>query len=122
MKKEVNVKTRTRGVTVKITALMPRDTWARVRAEAVRRGTTARYLLTEATEAMLSQWEKESKSNSPTTDGVLGLLARHPEGVPTALIHEAFPHTTKSDILTRLQRAGQIERVGPGKWAMKGLR
>jgi len=59
MKKKV--KTPTRGVTVKITALMPRDTWARVRAEAVRRGTTARELLTEATEHMLEKWEKEEK-------------------------------------------------------------
>lgn len=61
MKQKLTVKTRTRGVTVKITALMPRDTWARVRAEAVRRGTTARALLTEATEHMLEKWEKEEK-------------------------------------------------------------
>jgi hypothetical protein len=59
MQKKVVVKTR--GGTVKITALMPRDTWARVRAEAVRRGTTARALLTEATEHMLATWEKENK-------------------------------------------------------------
>jgi hypothetical protein len=61
MKKTVTAKTRTRGVTVKITALMPRETWARVRAEAVRRGTTARQLLTEAAEHMLATWEKEER-------------------------------------------------------------
>lgn len=61
MKKKVTTeaKTRTRGVTVKITALLPRDLWARVRAEAVRRGTTARALLTEATEHAIERWEKE---------------------------------------------------------------
>jgi hypothetical protein len=61
MKKKVTTKTRTRGVTVKITALMPREIWARVRAAAVRRGTTARALLTEAAEHMLETWEKEER-------------------------------------------------------------
>lgn len=63
VKKKVatEAKTRTRGVTVKITAMLPRDLWARVRTQAVRRGTTARQLLTEATEAMLTKWEKEGQ-------------------------------------------------------------
>ena len=52
---------KTDSVTVKITALMPRDLWARVRAAAVRRGTTARALLTEAAENMLETWEKEER-------------------------------------------------------------
>lgn len=44
--------------TVKITAMLPRDLWARVRAAAVRRGTTARELLTEAVEQMLKKEER----------------------------------------------------------------
>ena len=54
-------KTRTRGVTVKITAMLPRELWARVRAAAVRRSTTARALLTEGMERMLTEWEKEER-------------------------------------------------------------
>jgi hypothetical protein len=62
MKKRVTTeaKTRTRGVTVKITAMLPRELWARVRAQAVRQGTTARALLTTAVERMLREWEREA--------------------------------------------------------------
>jgi hypothetical protein len=43
---------------VKITAMLPRELWARVRAAAVRRGATARELLTEAVEQMLKKEEQ----------------------------------------------------------------
>lgn len=54
-------KTRTRGVTVKITAMLDRELWARVKAEAVRHGVSAREVLTLGVEQLLRQWEKEER-------------------------------------------------------------
>jgi hypothetical protein len=54
MKKKA--KTKTSG-TVKVTALLPRGLWARVRAEAVRRNTTARDLLTKAVDTAAKSWD-----------------------------------------------------------------
>ena len=44
---------------VKITAFIPRDLWARTRAEAVRRDTSAREIIAKALEAYLRQGEQK---------------------------------------------------------------
>jgi len=40
---------------VKITAMLPRELWARLRAESVRRGVPARELLTTAVDRLLKE-------------------------------------------------------------------
>jgi hypothetical protein len=54
-------KTRTSATTVKITAVLDRTLWARLRSEAVLRGFSVRALLSEAIEELLKRWEKEEK-------------------------------------------------------------
>lgn len=54
-------KTRTRGVTVKITAMLDRELWARVKAEAVRHNVTAREVITLGVSQLLKSWEKEEQ-------------------------------------------------------------
>jgi hypothetical protein len=44
---------------VKITAYIPRELWAQVRAEAVRRDTVAREIIAKALEAYLRQAEQK---------------------------------------------------------------
>jgi hypothetical protein len=55
------------------------------------------------------------KKDGPTA-WILALVGRRNGGATTGEIHELFPTTKKSDILTRLSRQGRIVRVGPGQW------
>jgi hypothetical protein len=52
------------------------------------------------------------------TAGILAALKGSKAGLTTAEVHRLFPTTRKSDILTRMSRAGLIKHAGPGQWAI----
>ncbi|HVO30497.1 MAG TPA: hypothetical protein VMV18_07165 [bacterium] len=54
-----------------------------------------------------------AKKEVGPTEGILGLLARGP--ATTAEIHAAFPHTTKSDVTTRIRREGWTRQPARGR-------